>query len=291
MKKKITQVPYLVLSFILTTSCFSDNNKNTTKDKVVYKYDLFNLLQQSNAVDKRLVAGSITNVDSINGFRGLNFDFDINNLKIDNTKDIFIKKPDYSQLNYGFIDQYPILLKDSNLKKLKIEFINNKLRRIELKFIDNINKDEYCRDLTRSRKKFDFNSYPLIETYINSFGIQKINGKYIGDQDPYEEIQNNYKGPKFSWETSKIFYELEIIDLNSDDQKSSLVNSFPIPNSIKKEGSNFFEIQIKITIYEKKYFNMLEKLKNKYEKIELDKIEKINNDLTNSRKLNDIQNL
>lgn len=249
------------MSSILISCNYSEKKIKETNNSVVInkKISFKELLKPQNKVSN-LVEGNLSNVDSINGFRGLKFNLNINEIdKKTLESDINIYGKNYS-LVYETINGSQ-KINNTRINFVKLEFYKDTLKSILLQLDSYINKEMYVKhNPSLSEDYFDFSNYDLINFYVDSFGnpnevticTADFNTTNYGDNlkaaiSDFSKIDNLYTPSLYIvWETKKIIYKIDIYGNGG----ASL---------IKKESYDF---DVNIFIYEKKYQKLLEDAKD-----------------------------
>lgn len=256
----------LIISFFIFLSCnYSEKKKKQPNKKGINteKISLNELLKPRN-IDN-LIEGDLSNIDNLNGFRGLKFNLNVNKIDKSTLRFENLFTEDYSSINE--IIRNVEKINNTEIKIIKIEFYKDTLKSIILELNTSINRELYVKNHPIvSKDKFDFKSWDLLEFYITSFGNpNKVNiincFKSIPYNNDLESALNDFEkleeycfGPELEiiWETNKIAYKLCITGLGG-------------VSSINKE---IYDFSAYINIYEKKYKKLLYDAENnvKYKK-------------------------
>jgi hypothetical protein len=245
----------LIICFFILLSCnYSEKKKTQPKknDINTEKISLNELLKPRN-IDN-LIEGNLSNIDNLNGFRGLKFNLNVN--RIDKStlrfENLFTK--DYSSIN-EIIDNGE-KINNTEINIIKIEFYKDTLKSIILELNTSINREVYVKyHPTVSKEKFDFTSWDLLEFYIRSFGKpNQVNIINFFKKTPYnndlesalhdfKEYEDTRTGLYLEviWETNKIAYKLRITG----------------NGGVSKINKEIYDFSAYINIYEKKYKKLL----------------------------------
>lgn len=245
----------LIICFFILLSCnYSETKKTQSRknDTKTEKISLNELLKPRN-IDN-LIEGNLSNIDNLNGFRGLKFNLNVNSIDKSTLRFENLFTKDYSSIN-EIIDNGE-KINNTEINIIKIEFYKDTLKSIILELNTSINRELYVKHLPIvSKDKFDFKSWDLLQFYITSFGnpnkVNIINSfkriPYNNDLESalndFDKLEESIFRPNLEiiWETNKIVYKLCITGIGG-------------VSNINKE---IYDFSAYIKIYEKKYEKLL----------------------------------
>lgn len=263
---KYSHIHLVILCFLI--SCKEPKTEIVGEKRVLEKQTWLSAFSSLEVrTDKKLNLEDINNLDKINGFRGAQFNSDLENYSYNNIDGIIVNynhDKKLSNCKCGNFNHLTLLLgshpiysfADGTFSMAQLIFLDNKLKSISIDYFEkvakngfgneiNINKDDYADpeyskvSIFKVLKSALGNPTSIYTTSESSFSFveyKKSISSLLNDLDKSE-----YHDVKLIWETEKIYYEIKFdADKNSMD---SLLN--------EKEKFKIFKIKIHTHLKEK----------------------------------------